>query len=160
MANIIQAISALSILEPFRRTALRIPFLYQRIASPTPLTALISPKSSSSSLAVVHLDGSLDWILARKALLAWTGQTLSVRPIVNRSMVCFPKPVVLQWDKRAKCARAWRTGAIRKPPAEACLHLMARARYASLCWKLEKLMSLIQGRGSYRSDDWTDLMRG
>ena len=74
-------------LEPFRRAVLRIPFLYQKIASTTPLTALISPRTPSTSLAVVHLDGSRDWMLAGKALLAWTGQTLSVRPTINRKMV-------------------------------------------------------------------------
>ena len=86
-AKHLQAVSTLSILEPFRRAVLRIPFLYQRIASTTPIKALISTKSSERSLAVVHLDGTLDWMLAGKALLAWTGQTLSVRPTLNRQMV-------------------------------------------------------------------------
>ncbi|KAL8832402.1 MAG: hypothetical protein Q9191_000274 [Dirinaria sp. TL-2023a] len=81
------AISTLSVLEPFRRALLRIPFLYQRIASTTPLKTLISTRSSGDSLAVLHLDGTLDWMLAGKALLAWTGQTLSVRPRLNRQMV-------------------------------------------------------------------------
>ncbi|RDL31923.1 Altered inheritance of mitochondria protein 24, mitochondrial [Venustampulla echinocandica] len=79
--------STLSILEPFRRAALGLPFLYQRISSTTPITALISTKSPITSFTVLHLNGTVDWIVAqRKALLAWTGYTLSVSPRVNRQM--------------------------------------------------------------------------
>ncbi|RDW77268.1 hypothetical protein BP6252_05321 [Coleophoma cylindrospora] len=79
--------STLSILEPFRRAALGIPFLYQRISSTTPLTALISTKSPFTSFTVLHLNGTVDWMVAqRKALLAWTGHTLAVTPTMNRSM--------------------------------------------------------------------------
>ncbi|MCJ1287078.1 Altered inheritance of mitochondria protein 24, mitochondrial [Xylographa opegraphella] len=82
------AISTLSILEPFRRVVLGIPFFYQKISSTTPLTALISTKSPITSFTVIHLDGTLDWMIAqRQALLAWTGQTLSISPVVNRQMV-------------------------------------------------------------------------
>jgi hypothetical protein len=82
-----QAQSTLSILEPFRRAALGIPFLYQRISSTTPITALISTKSPLTSFTVLHLNGTVDWMVAqRKALLAWTGYTLSVSPTVNRGM--------------------------------------------------------------------------
>ncbi|MCJ1323033.1 Altered inheritance of mitochondria protein 24, mitochondrial [Xylographa vitiligo] len=81
------AISTLSILEPFRRAAIGIPFFYQKISSTTPLTALISTKSPITSFAVIHLNGTLDWMIAqRQALLAWTGQTLSISPVVNRRM--------------------------------------------------------------------------
>ncbi|EON63798.1 hypothetical protein W97_03026 [Coniosporium apollinis CBS 100218] len=81
------AVSTLSILEPFRRALVGIPFLYQRISSTTPVTALISSKSPITSFAVVHLDGRLDWIVAqRSALLAWTGHALSVKPRINTSM--------------------------------------------------------------------------
>ncbi|TVY93614.1 Altered inheritance of mitochondria protein, mitochondrial [Lachnellula willkommii] len=79
--------STLSILNPFRRAALGIPFLYQRISSTSPLTALISTKSPLTSFTVLHLNGTVDWMVAqRKALLAWTGHTLSVSPTANRSM--------------------------------------------------------------------------
>ena len=81
-----QTVSTLSLLEPFSRTLLRIPFLYQRIASTTPVTALISTKGPNTSMTVVHLDGTTDWMLAGRSLLAWTGQTLSVRPTVNLKM--------------------------------------------------------------------------
>ncbi|KAF2083315.1 hypothetical protein K490DRAFT_51976 [Saccharata proteae CBS 121410] len=82
------AISTLSLLEPFRRAALGIPFLYQKISSTSPITALISAKSPISTFAVVHLDGRLDWLVAqRNALLAWTGHSLSVRPRINTKMV-------------------------------------------------------------------------
>ncbi|EME42449.1 hypothetical protein DOTSEDRAFT_101764, partial [Dothistroma septosporum NZE10] len=81
------AVSSLSLLEPFRRAALGIPFLYQRITSTTPYTALIATKSSITSLVVVHLDGRLDWMIARRnALLAWTGHTLSLKPRWNMKM--------------------------------------------------------------------------
>lgn len=82
------AVSSLSILEPFRRAPLGIPFLYQKFSATSPITALISSKSPVTSFAVVHLDGRLDWLVAqRQALLAWTGHALSVRPRVNTKMV-------------------------------------------------------------------------
>ncbi|MCJ1376035.1 Altered inheritance of mitochondria protein 24, mitochondrial [Loxospora ochrophaea] len=82
-----QAVSTLSLLEPFRRAVLGIPFLYQKISSTTPITALISSKSSITSFAVVHLDGTLDWMVSnRQSLLAWTGHTLSISPTINRRM--------------------------------------------------------------------------
>lgn len=87
--DIIQVVSSLSILEPFRRLVGRIPFLYQRISSTSPVTALISPKSAVTSLAVVPLDGSTDWMVVGHSLLAWTGQTLSVKPTINTQMVWF-----------------------------------------------------------------------
>ncbi|KAL1637341.1 Altered inheritance of mitochondria protein 24, mitochondrial [Diplodia intermedia] len=81
------AVSSLSILEPFRRAPLGIPFLYQKFSSTSPITALVSSKSPVTSFAVVHLDGRLDWLVAqRQALLAWTGHGLSVRPRVNTQM--------------------------------------------------------------------------
>lgn len=80
------AVSTLSILEPFRRVFLRIPFLYQRISSTTPITALISTKASHTSMTAVNLDGTLDWMVTGKALLAWTGQTLSITPSMNRNI--------------------------------------------------------------------------
>ncbi|OCK94349.1 uncharacterized protein K441DRAFT_611430 [Cenococcum geophilum 1.58] len=80
-------VSTLSLLEPFRRAVLGIPFLYQRISSTSPLAALVSTKSSISSFAVVHLDGRQDWIIAqRQALLSWTGHALSVRPKINTKL--------------------------------------------------------------------------
>ncbi|KAH8661443.1 mitochondrial biogenesis AIM24-domain-containing protein [Tricladium varicosporioides] len=79
--------STLSILEPFRRAALGIPFLYQRITSTSPITALISTKSPITSFTVLHLNGTVDWVVAqRKALLAWTGHTLSISPSTNKGM--------------------------------------------------------------------------
>ncbi|KAE8441255.1 hypothetical protein EG329_005586 [Mollisiaceae sp. DMI_Dod_QoI] len=79
--------STLSILEPFRRAPLGIPFLYQRISSTSPITALISTKSPITSFTVLHLNGTVDWMVAqRKALLAWTGHTLSVTPTMNTKL--------------------------------------------------------------------------
>ncbi|KAI9731461.1 MAG: Altered inheritance of mitochondria protein 24, mitochondrial [Claussenomyces sp. TS43310] len=79
--------STLSLLEPFRRAALGIPFLYQRVSSTSPLVALISTKSPITSLTVLHLDGTVDWMVTqRQGLLAWTGHTLSVSPAINRGM--------------------------------------------------------------------------
>lgn len=55
------------------------PFLYQRISATTPITALISSKTPTTTFSILHLDGTTDWMLAsRNALLAWTGHTLSV----------------------------------------------------------------------------------
>ncbi|RAL60645.1 hypothetical protein DID88_009963 [Monilinia fructigena] len=79
--------STLSILEPFRRAPLRIPFLYQKISSTSPIKALVSTKSPITSMEVLHLDGREDWMITqRNALLAWTGHRLSVSPTLNRSM--------------------------------------------------------------------------
>jgi len=81
------AVSSLSTLEPLRRAALGIPFFYQKITSASPITALISTKSPITSFAVVHLDGTIDWMVTqRRALLAWTGQTLSISPTFNRHL--------------------------------------------------------------------------
>ncbi|MBE3050355.1 AIM24 family protein [Candidatus Bathyarchaeota archaeon] len=82
-----QAQSTLSILSPFARAPLGVPFLYQRISSTTPLTALVASKSPTASFSVLHLDGTTDWIVAqRNALLAWTGHTLSLTPRLQRSL--------------------------------------------------------------------------
>ncbi|KAK2061712.1 hypothetical protein LY76DRAFT_590125 [Colletotrichum caudatum] len=79
--------STLSILSPFTRAFLGVPFLYQRISSSTPLTALISTKSANTTFSVLHLDGTTDYMVSqRNALLAWTGHTLSVSPRVSRGL--------------------------------------------------------------------------
>ncbi|RPA84477.1 hypothetical protein BJ508DRAFT_303931 [Ascobolus immersus RN42] len=81
------ATSTLSMLQPFRRSLLRLPFLYQKITSSSPLTCLVSTNSTVSSFAVVKLDGAVDWIVAqRKAILAWTGESLAIKPRINRQM--------------------------------------------------------------------------
>jgi uncharacterized protein (AIM24 family) len=77
-------LSTLSFLEPFRRAPVGIPFLYQKVSSTSPVTALISTKSPISSIVTVNLDGRQDWVISqRQALLAWTGHTLSPKPQYN-----------------------------------------------------------------------------
>ncbi|RKF55503.1 Altered inheritance of mitochondria protein 24, mitochondrial [Golovinomyces cichoracearum] len=77
--------SKLSILEPFRRSLLGVPFLYQNISSTSPITALISTKSSVTSFTVLNLNGTIDWIISQPmALIAWTGQNLSISPKFNQ----------------------------------------------------------------------------
>ncbi|KAL2135119.1 hypothetical protein VTI74DRAFT_9712 [Chaetomium olivicolor] len=79
--------STLSLLSPLRRAFLGIPFLYQRISSTTPITALIGTKSPSTSFSVLHLDGTTDWMVAqRNALLAWTGHTLTPTPRIQQGL--------------------------------------------------------------------------
>ncbi|KAK0713628.1 mitochondrial biogenesis AIM24-domain-containing protein [Lasiosphaeria miniovina] len=79
--------STLSMLSPLRRAFLGVPFLYQRISSTTPITALIATKSPTTTFSVLHLDGTTDWMVAqRNALLAWTGHTLAVTPRVRRGL--------------------------------------------------------------------------
>jgi len=79
--------STLSILSPLKRAALGVPFLYQRITSTTPITALIGTKSPTTTFQVLQLDGTTDWMVAqRNALLAWTGHTLAVTPRIQRSL--------------------------------------------------------------------------
>ncbi|KAL7270765.1 Altered inheritance of mitochondria protein 24, mitochondrial [Rhizina undulata] len=81
------AISTLSLLEPFRRALLRIPFLYQKITSTSPITCLISTNSPNTTFGVIELDGKADWMVTQKdALLAWTGHSISVTPTINRKM--------------------------------------------------------------------------
>ncbi|KAF2724318.1 hypothetical protein K431DRAFT_282166 [Polychaeton citri CBS 116435] len=81
------AVSTLSVLKPFRRAFLGIPFVYQRVSSTTPYTALIATKNAVTSMVVVHLDGRLDWMVAqRNAIVAWTGHTLSLSPRTNTKM--------------------------------------------------------------------------
>ncbi|KAJ4316559.1 Altered inheritance of mitochondria protein 24, mitochondrial [Neodidymelliopsis sp. IMI 364377] len=77
-------LSTLSFLEPFRRAPVGIPFLYQKVSSTTPVTALVSTKSPISSIVTVNLDGRQDWVVSqRQALLAWTGHTLTLKPQYN-----------------------------------------------------------------------------
>ncbi|KXJ90726.1 mitochondrial biogenesis AIM24-domain-containing protein [Microdochium bolleyi] len=79
--------STLSLLSPLTRAALGVPFLYQRITSTTPITALIASKSPTTTFQVLHLDGTTDWMVAqRNALLAWTGHTLAVTPRIQRNL--------------------------------------------------------------------------
>jgi len=79
--------STLALLSPLRRALLGIPFLYQRISSTTPLTALIATKSPNTTFSVLHLDGTTDWMVAqRNALLAWTGHTLAPTPRIQQGM--------------------------------------------------------------------------
>jgi uncharacterized protein (AIM24 family) len=63
------------------------PFLYQRVSSTTPITALIATKSPTTTFSILHLDGTTDWMVAqRNALLAWTGHTLSLSPRIQRGL--------------------------------------------------------------------------
>jgi uncharacterized protein (AIM24 family) len=77
-------ISTLRLLNPIRRALVGIPFLYQKITSTSSANALISTRSPLTTFAILQLDGTTDWKLAqRKALLAWTGSTLSVKPSIT-----------------------------------------------------------------------------
>lgn len=79
--------STLSILSPLRRALLGVPFLYQRVSSTTPITALIGTKSPNTTFSILHLDGTTDWMVAqRNALLAWTGHTLTPSPRIQRGL--------------------------------------------------------------------------
>ncbi|KAK0658724.1 mitochondrial biogenesis AIM24-domain-containing protein [Cercophora samala] len=79
--------SALSILSPTSRAFLGIPFLYQRITSTSPVTALIATKSANTTFSILRLDGTTDWVIAqRNALLAWTGHTLRLSPRIQQGL--------------------------------------------------------------------------
>ncbi|KAK9777792.1 putative Altered inheritance of mitochondria protein 24, mitochondrial [Seiridium cardinale] len=76
--------STLSLLSPLSRALTGVPFLYQRVSSTTPIQALISTKSPTTTFSVLHLDGTTDWVVGqRSALLAWTGHTLNVTPRIQ-----------------------------------------------------------------------------
>ncbi|OAX80733.1 hypothetical protein ACJ72_04929 [Emergomyces africanus] len=80
-------VSTLRLLEPARRALLRIPFLYQKISSTSPITALVSTRSPITTFSVVELNGSVDWMIAQqKALLAWTGHSLRIKPRLARQL--------------------------------------------------------------------------
>lgn len=82
-----QAQSTLSLLSPFSRAPLGVPFLYQKLTSTSPITALISTKSATTTFSVLHLDGTTDWMVSqRSALLAWTGHTLAVTPRIQSKL--------------------------------------------------------------------------
>ena len=38
-------------------------------------------------MTTINLDGTVDWMLVGRSLLAWTGQTLYITPSINRHMV-------------------------------------------------------------------------
>ncbi|TLS31520.1 hypothetical protein PpBr36_03925, partial [Pyricularia pennisetigena] len=79
--------STLSLLSPLRRALLGVPFLYQRITSTTPITALIGTASPNTTFSILHLDGTTDWMVTqRNALLAWTGHTLVPSPRIQRGL--------------------------------------------------------------------------
>ncbi|KAI9147816.1 Altered inheritance of mitochondria protein 24 [Paramyrothecium foliicola] len=79
--------STLSILNPFSRAPFGVPFLYQRITASSPITALIATKTPTTTFAVLHLDGTTDWMVAqRNALLAWTGHTLTLSSRIQRGL--------------------------------------------------------------------------
>jgi uncharacterized protein (AIM24 family) len=64
-----------------------VPFVYQRISATSPITALISTKSPTTTFTVLHLGGTTDWMVSqRNALLAWTGHTLSLSSRLQRSL--------------------------------------------------------------------------
>jgi uncharacterized protein (AIM24 family) len=80
------ATSTLSLLSPLQNALRSIPFLYQKITSPTPLTALVSTNSANTTFGVLQLDGKADWtVCQRDALLAWTGYSLVIKPMVFSS---------------------------------------------------------------------------
>lgn len=83
----LQTQSTLSLLSPARHALLGMPFLYQRISSTSPITALIATKSPNTTFSILHLDGTTDWQVAqRNALLAWTGHTLAISPRIQRGL--------------------------------------------------------------------------
>lgn len=82
-----QAQSTLSLLNPLTRAAFGVPFLYQRISATTPITALISTKTPTTTFTVLHLDGTTDWMVSqRNALLAWTGHTLTLSSRIQHGL--------------------------------------------------------------------------
>ncbi|KAK0764674.1 hypothetical protein N5P37_002140 [Trichoderma harzianum] len=79
--------STLSLLNPLSRAPFGVPFIYQRISATSPITALISTKSPTTTFTILHLDGTTDWmVIQRNALLAWTGHTLSLSSRIQRRL--------------------------------------------------------------------------
>ncbi|OTA06042.1 hypothetical protein A9Z42_0067680 [Trichoderma parareesei] len=79
--------STLSLLNPLSRAPFGVPFIYQRISATSPITALISTKSPTTTFTILHLDGTTDWMVTqRNALLAWTGHTLSLSSRIQRRL--------------------------------------------------------------------------
>lgn len=64
-----------------------------QVSSASPVTALLSVRSPTTSFGVVNLDGSVDWMVSqRRALLAWTGRSVSIRPVINKDLVRLSSP--------------------------------------------------------------------
>ena len=64
------------------RTTECLPFLREHNARMK--AAWVTARRESSSIVTVNMDGRQDWIIAqRQALLAWTGHTLSLKPLYN-----------------------------------------------------------------------------
>jgi len=83
------AISTLSVLSPVLRAPLGVPFLYQKVASTTPLSLLVATKSPHTSCAIVNMDGRQDWrVVQRNGLLAWTGHSMVVKASPDTKRVC------------------------------------------------------------------------
>lgn len=62
--------------------------MFSQVSSASPVTALISVRSPNTSFAVVDVNGSVDWMVAqRRALLAWTGRSLTIKPSINTNLV-------------------------------------------------------------------------
>ncbi|KAJ4862151.1 mitochondrial biogenesis AIM24 domain-containing protein [Trichoderma breve] len=79
--------STLSLLNPLSRAPFGVPFIYQRISATSPITALITTKSPTTTFTILHLDGTTDWmVIQRNALLAWTGHTLSLSSRIQRRL--------------------------------------------------------------------------
>lgn len=82
--------STLSLLSPLSRAPFGIPFLYRKLTSTAPLTALISTNTPNTTFCVLSLDGTADWALTQPtALLAWSGHSIVVRAreITGRGLV-------------------------------------------------------------------------
>ncbi|KAK2757708.1 Altered inheritance of mitochondria protein 24, mitochondrial [Arachnomyces sp. PD_36] len=57
------------------------------VSATSPVNALISVRSPVTSFSTLQLDGSVDWMVAqRRALLAWTGRSVTVKPSVNSQL--------------------------------------------------------------------------
>ncbi|KAI6779932.1 mitochondrial protein Fmp26 [Emericellopsis cladophorae] len=79
--------STLSLLNPLSRAPFGVPFLYQKITATTPITALISTTSPTTTFQILHLDGTTDWMVSqRNSLLAWTGHTLTLSSRIQHNL--------------------------------------------------------------------------
>ncbi|KAK7950867.1 Altered inheritance of mitochondria protein 24- mitochondrial [Apiospora aurea] len=105
-----EAQSMPSLLPPLSRAATGVPFLYQRITSTSPITALIATKSPTTTFTVLHLDGTTDWMTS---LANWGSSELTGRGLAALSAPghTYQPP----WRRARSSSHILRTWLIRSP---------------------------------------------
>ena len=82
-----QVTSHLSVQSPIRRLLSLNAFLYQKTISTSPVKFFVSTRTKNTSMTVVHLDGTEDWIFRGGSVMAWTSNSLFWKPLLHGGLV-------------------------------------------------------------------------